>query len=182
MATLFLILFVLGLFHFIYESTIAPSLRLILRYDLFKLRDDLRLIKADNKDVSDNVFDLLDSSINTTIKRLPYYSISKIIDAKQEYKSNRSLQKTVNRKKRTLEKCNIKEIKTINSRLLKLTVFSLIVNSGGWLYIVIPFLLIVTAYVIISDSLKSIKKYVAKETSKITYASNSDLQTFHYSI
>lgn len=75
MATALFILFIFAIYHFVYESIIAPNVRLELRFELFKLRDELRNIKL-NRELSkeDNeVFSILDETICVAINRLPFF-------------------------------------------------------------------------------------------------------------
>jgi hypothetical protein len=48
------LMFFLALAHFIYESILAPSWRLSLRFRLFSLRDEVRALEADCRDGLDD--------------------------------------------------------------------------------------------------------------------------------
>jgi hypothetical protein len=55
MITAIVILISLAALHFVYESILAPSLRLSLRFTLFALRDEVRQLKIDcASSLSDN--------------------------------------------------------------------------------------------------------------------------------
>ena len=53
MATLIVVLAVLGLVHWVYEGTVAPSLRLSLKFDLFAIRDEARRLERASEDPVD---------------------------------------------------------------------------------------------------------------------------------
>ncbi|MDB0616235.1 hypothetical protein PL372_11915 [Tenacibaculum dicentrarchi] len=111
MTTIFIILIVFGIFHFIYESILMPSFRLELRYKLFELRDELRNIKSEeNSKVSDDVFDILEGTVCTVINRLPFFSLSAQMDAFKEYESNKSFQNRVEKRKKFLKVVKTKEL------------------------------------------------------------------------
>jgi hypothetical protein len=66
------ILMILAVAHFIYNGIILPMIRFSLRVHLFKLRDQLRNLKIRyDVEISDEVFNLVQASINNTTKLLP---------------------------------------------------------------------------------------------------------------
>lgn len=179
MTTIFIVLIIFAIFHFIYESILLPSFRLELRYKLFELRDELRNIKSEkNSKVSDDVFYLLEGTVCTVINRLPFFSLSARMDAFKEYESNKSFQNRVEKRKNILESCQDDRIKKINKELIDIATVAFILNSGGWIYIVIPFLLLVFAFAFITKSIRSVKNMLIKETYKVAYASDNDFSNF----
>ena len=54
MTILFLIFVVLVVFHFIVESVVAPSERSKIRWELFALRDKIRMLKIEHGHGLDN--------------------------------------------------------------------------------------------------------------------------------
>ncbi len=179
MATIFIILLVLGLFHFIYESILLPSFRLELRYKLFELRDEIRNIKSEeSSNVSDKVFYLLEDTANTVINRLPFFNISTRIDAFKEYEGNKSFQRKVENRRKALEECKDDRVNKINKELIDIATVAFIINSGGWSYILIPILLLLLVFAFVTKSIKSIKNQIIKETYKVAYASDNDFSHF----
>jgi hypothetical protein len=68
MITAILYLIALAALHFVYESILAPSFRLSLRFKLFVLRDEVRQLKIDcASSLNDRHFDFLQDSINNLI-------------------------------------------------------------------------------------------------------------------
>src|SRR3954468_16134165 len=68
---LILVLFTLALFHWAYESAVAPSMRLAARYKLFALRDELRHFRTQKGFQLDRyAIQLLEESINSAIENL----------------------------------------------------------------------------------------------------------------
>jgi hypothetical protein len=77
MTILLSVMMLLTLAHFIYESIVAPSLRLKIRYDLFALRDELRFLKIKRgSSLDDKHYVYLQDSINTMISHLARYDIA----------------------------------------------------------------------------------------------------------
>ena len=71
MTTTILVLLALAVFHFVYESILAPSLRLSLRFRLFALRDEARQLKIECVDsLNDAHCVFLQASINRDFKRI----------------------------------------------------------------------------------------------------------------
>jgi len=179
MATIFIILFVLALFHFIYESILLPSFRLESRYKLFQLRDELRGLKNDEENgIEDDVFFLLEDTVNITINRLPYFNLSTGIEANREYKENKEFQKRVEKRKKTLESCENKRVFQVNKKLLDISALAFILNSGGWMYILIPIFLVLVLFAIITSSIRSFRSKLFSNTYKVAYASNNDFSHF----
>ncbi|ALU75244.1 hypothetical protein AUW17_08215 [Tenacibaculum dicentrarchi] len=156
-----------------------PSFRLELRYKLFELRDELRNIKSEeNSKVSDDVFDILEGTVCTVINRLPFFSLSAQMDAFKEYESNKSFQNRVEKRKNILEGCQDERIKRINRELIDIASVASVLNAGGWIYIAIPFLLIILTFAFITQSIRSFKTILIKETYKVAYASDNDFSNF----
>lgn len=151
MATLFVLLFLFGMFHLIYESILAPMLRLELRYKLFKIRDQLRNLKIEQKYLfKDDTFELLDESVCATIKLLPSYSIFNIFLAWRISRNDQQLKKKVRVHQELIAKSKLPAIHKIDREIVRSAAFALAFNSGGWIYIVFPLamLLIGLAYII----------------------------------
>ena len=68
MEYLILFVFLLCAAHWFIESAVSPSVRMLIRFHLFEIRDDLRNLKIEAPEsMSDEVFDILNESLNDRI-------------------------------------------------------------------------------------------------------------------
>lgn len=143
MSYLVLGLILLSIIHLIYESVIAPSLRLKLRFDLFALRDEVRSLKVEHGDMlRDRHFKYLEDSINSTILMLPRFELSVIRKINEELKKDKELDARVQERMRVLDDCNISRIAEIRKKSLDLANKSFVINSGMLFMYLLPFALL----------------------------------------
>lgn len=96
MTVLLEIMFFLALVHFIYESILAPSWRLRLRFRLFALRDELRALKGECRGLLDDEhFAYLQDSINTMIAMLHRYDVAAVAAAELRYRRDPEFRRCV---------------------------------------------------------------------------------------
>lgn len=138
MTTLIIILALAALVHFIYEGTVAPSIRLSCSYKLFRLRDELRGVKADSTGVGREVFDELHESINITIRLLPILGPDMLLAVRQAMKNDPALAARVKRRQELFRTCTNPEIHRIRREALSVVQKNLIVNTAGLLFWLIP--------------------------------------------
>jgi hypothetical protein len=136
-----LVLF-LALAHFIYESILAPSWRLSLRYRLFALRDEVRALKVDCGDLFDNEhFAYLQDSINTMIAMLHRYGVAAIVAAELRYRRDPDFRRRVEARAAILEQCNLPQAQSIRRRSVQLLGRAIAVNCGMLCAPLFPFVL-----------------------------------------
>lgn len=142
MVILLELMFFLALAHFIYESVLAPSWRLSLRYRLFALRDEVRALKADCGDLLDDErFAYLQDSINTMIAMLHRCGVAAIIAAELRYRRDPEFKRRVDARAAILDDCNIPQAQNIRRRSLHLIARAIAVNSGMLCAPLFPFAL-----------------------------------------
>src|SRR5687767_577256 len=96
MAYLLAVLVLLSIIHFVYESIIAPSLRLSLRYKLFALRDEIRELKmAYGNLFADRHFHYMQDSLNALLSVLDRFDLAALIAVGRELKQDPELRKRV---------------------------------------------------------------------------------------
>ncbi|WP_422139676.1 hypothetical protein [Endozoicomonas sp. ALC020] len=129
----------LALWHFVYDGIILPSLRLMLRNRLFKIRDRLRMhkIKSGSK-TNISAFNIVHSGINNLISRLPYLDLKVMRDIEQEVDHNPELLHKVKKRIETINECEDEELKEIFRQANLVVGLAFVVNSGAWLIYLIP--------------------------------------------
>lgn len=177
MANLFIILFIFAMFHFIYESILSPMFRMEIRYKLFETRDKLRNFKLQNINACDDeTFDLLDDYASKTINMLPLYNFSNLYFA-SKVKGDEKLLKEVSKHSELIKNSKFDELKKIDKEITRAAVKSLIVNSGGWIYIIVPIvvpvILLIFAIAMITHSYEKLKLRLIANSYKMSYAGAS---------
>jgi len=142
MTILFSALIILMAYHFIFERLIAPTLRLSIRFQLFRLRDDLRSIQIESPELIDrDVFNYLQTGLNTTIQFLSKVDFAFIYRALEAIESDQGLRKRVERRIELLDNHPSDEIKKIRDDAAKYFGRALLINTGGWMIYLFPIIL-----------------------------------------
>jgi hypothetical protein len=161
MGYLLVMLLVVALYHFIYESILAPSMRLKLRFELFVLRDRVRKLKIENSEYfKDKHFHYLQDSLNNLIALLARFDCATLVRIESEMKRHPELRKRAEERSRTLDDCDLEEVRVIRYESLKLASTALVVNSGGWLIYILPPLAVAAAWFGLSSSVSSFKRRI----------------------
>lgn len=136
---LIIILFSLALFHWAYESAIAPSWRLGLRYKLFSLRDDLRNFSAETGvQLNYGAIDALEESINSTIQHMREINFGFFLSFNNRYKADESFKKRVDHRFALVNGYEDPEFRLILKRYAYIYREVNVANSGGWVVYLLP--------------------------------------------
>ena len=166
----YLLLFIVALVisHYIYEALIVPTLRLKIRFELFKLRDELRFLKIKNgHNFQNKHFTYLHDSINSAISMVPRFEIYTIATINMELKKNKTLDNRIKERLKVMDDCNIPEIVEIRRRTEMLALKALCVNSGMWVPYILPILLFSLLYQFIKSRVMSIVSIPKPDLEKI---------------
>lgn len=147
MTILFFTFASLAIIHFVYEGIIAPSVRLELRYEAFKMRDKLRKLKIEHGDqVNDELFQILQRSLNNEIALLHRATISSFYHASKALRGSKRAQEEIERIEQLVSECQLEEVHEIREKGVLNIAFAFVVNSGGWLIYILPIALVVKSY------------------------------------
>ena len=147
MSYFLLFMMALVVFHFVYESIIAPSWRLSIRFKLFALRDELRILKIEHGDrLDDKHFHYLQDSINSIIQALPRLEVTTIAHVKRAIESDEELKKRLIARQKILDDCAFPEMSAIRKKSIALSIESLGANSAGWWIYLIPLMAVGGVY------------------------------------
>lgn len=136
---LIVLLFALALWHFVWDGIIVPSMLIRLRYQLFALRDRLRRLKIEQQDrLSDEIFHMLDGSINDLIDRLPHIDMIAAFKAEWRLREDPCAEDVIGARKAIVQQCGIAEVQDIENKCLALVQAAIGTNSGGWLPYLLP--------------------------------------------
>ncbi len=147
----------LALCHFVYESIIAPSLRLKLRFELFKLRDDLRTLKNEyGSDLDDRHFHYLQDSLNVLIRFLPRFEIGNLALAASQINNDPQLKKRMEARAKILDDCQIAQATNIRNKSIEIAARAVRVNGGAWGFYVVPIALTFAVYKSVNEKVRAI--------------------------
>ena len=137
MTVLFFVFVGLVIFHFAWEGIIAPSLRIEIRYELFKVRDELRRLKISHgNEIDDELFIFLQNGINKGIRLLHDVTIETAYRAYKE-----ATPEELERVSRIAEDCPVDGVKEVYNRSGLYVGLAFLVNSGGWFAYLVPILI-----------------------------------------
>ena len=137
MSTLILVVFSISVFHFIYESIIAPSIRMVLRDKLFALRDRLRELKIE-RDIESEAFEGLHDGINFLLPRLNCITISLTRDIADALKDDPDLRDRANNRREIIESSKNPCVVEIQKETFTICSMALACNSGPWFIYIFP--------------------------------------------
>jgi len=148
MITAIFILIALAALHFVYESILAPSFRLSLRFKLFVLRDEVRKLKiVYASSLSDEYFDFLQDSINNLISNLNRFDMATFVGVGLESRRDPSFLKSAEERSRMLDDCTIPRAREIRKQSLKIVSAAICTNSGAlFLLICAPIIITLLGY------------------------------------
>lgn len=137
----YLIILVAGLavYHFVWESILAPHLRFHIRLRLFAIRDELRAVKHEHRDeLGDDTFSALHDAINSSIKFCPAVSLSVQRDFEALLERNPELKEVINERVGCIESSTIDKVGSLWHQVKRLSFESLLINTGGWFVYIVP--------------------------------------------
>lgn len=155
MLTALFIFFILSIFHLFYQSLLLPTIRLDLRFKLFRLRDKLRKLKLEKgSELDDKIMYDLQKMINANIKNLAYIDFETIYETKKYFDENPKLNSKVEYRRQLLDSSPLQEVKDIYKESVRLFLLTIGANSGGWVVYIVPALIIALMYGSIKNSIK----------------------------
>ncbi len=155
MITLFFIILCVALFHFIYEGIIIPSVRLYLRYRLFKLRDRVRwLTITERTRINESLLSYLQNAINNSINLMPIFDLRTLYLAFSSFRNNPDFEKRSNEVNKLIENHSTPETKAIIRKNNKIFTYALLANSGVMFVYAVIFIL---PFLFLLGFLKTIK-------------------------
>jgi hypothetical protein len=131
MLTLLYLIFGLAVWHGIWEAIIAPSLRAKLRFDLFKVRDDIRSMIIDGS-INREAFQFAEESINFAIKMVPVVGIVEMVRFSLAYQKDEELRQHV-KQAASFVSVLPEKLRSTLAKASKLTYVAVAINCGAWL-------------------------------------------------
>ncbi|WP_217705741.1 hypothetical protein [Peristeroidobacter soli] len=135
-----------AILHFVYESIVAPSLRLELRLALIRLEDEVRLLRIQTSAGAGEQFDRverqlceLQDSIHSLACILFKFDLVTIYTLSKEIDRDAGLKRRVEARARILDDCVVPRGRALRSEQIRIATKALAVNSGPMLlWLVVP--------------------------------------------
>jgi len=138
-AFLIIVLFTLALFHWAYESAIAPSFRLGARYKLFALRDELRHFSSQKEiQLDESAIRVLEESINSSIEYMSEINVSLARAFHKRCSVDPSFRKRIERRYSLIESYRDPEFQALRQRYEYIFGEITMINAGGWFIYIVP--------------------------------------------
>lgn len=143
MWTFFIIaLFVLPLWHFIYEGILMPAIRFKLRLELFKIRDTIRRIKIDGgDDIPEAAFSYAERNVNQIVNILKFVDPFVLDEAKRHLANDPQLATRIEQARAEFTQTASEELQEQYRKAIRVGVTASCINSGGWVIYLLPLVL-----------------------------------------
>lgn len=169
MNTLAIVAFYLAAFHIIYEMTLAPSFRYILRFRLFAIRDRLRWLRLEHGHQLDaDVFSYVDESLTWQMNNHHRLNFSLLVDVK---KLKAEMHQDVEDRLTLLARCKLPEFITIQKDATRAMSMAFLANSGAWFIYIIPLAIVAAFYGMLKDALKRLLVMPERDLNKFAQSS-----------
>jgi hypothetical protein len=152
MTTIILILAAVAAVSFVFEGIVMPTVRLRLRFQLFRIRDELREIRsADNREA----VDILHDCANVAINMLHTITLTMAVRCrlKSESPSGRA---AVAEHDRILQQCSDSRVRRLDVQVKRVFAQTMFANSFGLMIVAFPLVVVGHGYQTIRDSLNAI--------------------------
>ncbi len=139
MISLFILAASIAFLHWIFESSIAPSMRLSLRFRGFRIRDRLRRLEIENAvGVTAEGFNILHNNINSHLGHQTRFTLLSLIEFIHSLKTDEDLRKLSERRIATLDACKCEEFQEIRKEFARIVRGTILVNSGALFIYMVP--------------------------------------------
>jgi hypothetical protein len=130
---------VLALFHFIYESILAPSFRMKLHFELCALRDELRRLNwTRGQELTRGTYAYLDEALVCLDSMLHRFDVGTLTAVRRALTRDPGLKREIEERAKALEACPMIEAIEIRERLVRIATRALLINHGAWCIYVLP--------------------------------------------
>jgi hypothetical protein len=152
--TLFIVFAVLCIMHFLYESCILPQIRVILKYRLFRVRDELRSNKLNQRVDDTRAYQILHDCLNNALTNVENADLFTLTEVRRELKNAR-VSKVIQHRLSILEDCTDERLLSTRRKMRKVMSYSVLAGTVG-LFIYF------TPIVVLFAALKNTRDYFSR--------------------
>lgn len=167
---LILLLLLSAIFHFIIENIAIPEYRVLLRYRLYALRDQLRELEMTNPEgVSQEAFAVLNESINSWVHDISQISLTDYVEIKRALEVDEELQQAVKERMSVVHNVENKEFEQIHLDVMRNITKAIGFNSMGWGVYFLPVIIVLVLIGLIVDITRGLRLRLVKLSERIVF-------------
>jgi hypothetical protein len=136
MSYLIIVLFFGAFIHFIYESGLAPSMRLDLREKLLRIGHELRAVEGAHGKLA-CVGDLRESQ-RRLLEAIDRIDVVALIEVDRELRGNPGLREQVEARSASFGRCECEALRRLRARTLRIALQAIAINNGGLILSILP--------------------------------------------
>ena len=142
MTYVILLLLALAFWHWIYESVLAPSFRQVMKLELRALQAELASLEGRSLDPRcRGAFQALSDSLGTLGLFMSRLDVVTLAAVEVEIRRNPGLRELAESRAALFQSCDVKVLRDLRNRSLRLAARAVAVNSGAWCVFVVPLVL-----------------------------------------
>jgi hypothetical protein len=143
MGYLLLAPFLLGIFHHVYESVVAPEMRGALAARLRRLLEELRTVESSQLHyASHRCLRDLRESLENLLEALDRFGVVALWLIERESRGNPDGRRRVDARMGSLDQCAIPQVRAIRARSVGIAMRAIAINNGGLLLYTFPVLVL----------------------------------------
>ncbi len=145
---------VVAVIHYLYESILLPTIRVQQRFNLFKLRDELRTLMIEQKSTLNPVmYQYLQSSINGTISSLHKIDLLGIYNYYIAEREHPEITEKVRIRQEEMENYQNDSFQSLRKKQIEIVKVTLFANMGLFCFLMIPIALLCLAIKTIKEKI-----------------------------
>ncbi len=165
---LFIVVGILAVLHYVYETCILPDLRLQFVYQFFQLRDELRNAKLNKKITDERAYRVLQESLNNGIRSVFIADYLLISEVRHAIRTNRHLATQTEKRVQTLDASQDPLIQELRHKSRRIFSCALLAGMGTWFLYLVPIACVVVFYKTLKDIVKATLAMPASNLSSAT--------------
>jgi hypothetical protein len=162
----------LVLWHFVYEGIVAPTFRMEKRYQLFELRDELRMAHIRGGDrFPKKHFEYMQDSLNGLIHHADRIDITAMIACQVQMGADKSFHERVLARVKWMNECPSEQVRNIRQRTVEVVDQLVAINNGAWAAFIVPVVLAIAGYKWLIDSARALTSLSERDLEKVAIPS-----------
>ena len=139
MGFLLLVLLISAVFHYVYESIVAPEMRGKLSSQLRQLLNELRVVEGKHPEHANRrCFRDLGESLEGLLATLDRFGVVVVLLIERESRSNPAGRRDVEARMASLDQCDIPDVRRIRAQSMRIAMRAVAINNGGLLLYTLP--------------------------------------------
>jgi hypothetical protein len=161
----------LAILHFVYEGILAPSYRVEYAYQVFRLRDALRLLKIKQaRAIADKPFTYMQDSMNGIVRNIENIDGVMLVECMHKIHHDKEFRARNEERVKVIDSCQHPEAKQLRARSARIIERILTVNNGAWMFYLVPIAIAWVCYAKTAYMIKCVAAMSEPDLDKVTHA------------